>query len=237
MAAVTPGLGAPDSGTGAGTELPRVVVIDDHALFRQGVIAAIQDNVDVVGEADDIESGVEVTLAQIPDVVLLDVHLTSGSGAEVIAQVNAVSPEIRFLALSVSDSPADVLSVVRVGARGYVTKRIGGEDLVMAIRQVANGSAVFSPHLAGFVLGAFSAASPDPSASANAKSDSDVDRLSPREHEVMQYLARGYAYKEIASELHISVRTVESHASAVLRKLQLSNRNELAHWANKNDLL
>ena len=217
--------------------VPRVVVIDDHALFRQGVVAAIDGDVDVVGEADDIDSGVEVTLATKPDVVLLDVHLTSGSGAEVISQVAQQNPEIRFLALSVSDSPEDVLSVVRVGARGYVTKRISGEDLVMAIRQVATGSAVFSPHLAGFVLSAFTAATDGAAAVGLSKGDADLDRLSPREHEVMQHLARGYAYKEIAAELHISVRTVESHASAVLRKLQLSNRNELAHWANKNHLL
>ncbi len=213
---------------------PRVLVIDDHALFRQGVVAAIGGEVDVVGEADDIDSGIAETQRLLPDVVLLDVHLTSGSGAAIIQAVATDHPEIRFLALSVSDASHDVLGLVRAGARGYVTKRIDGAELVDAIRQVAEGNAVFSPRLAGFVLDAFATRDDAPPV---VIVDPALDLLSPREREVMQFLARGYAYKEIAAELTISVRTVESHASAVLRKLQLSSRNELAHWANQKRLL
>lgn len=225
----------------------RVVVVDDHALLRQGVVAAIGITVDVVGEADDVATGIAEVRRSRPDVVLLDVHLPSGSGAEIIAALQAELPGVRFLALSVSDAPDDVLGLVRAGARGYVTKRIDGPELVAAIEQVAAGHAVFSPRLAGFVLDAFTGRPPtlDAPAAAAAPSsastsgpdlgpvDPDLDRLSAREREVMQHLARGYAYKEIAAELHISVRTVESHASAVLRKLQLSSRNELAHWVSQ----
>lgn len=217
----------------------RVVVIDDHALFRQGVVTAIGRDVDVVGEGDDIETGVAVIRQTQPDVVLLDVHLTSGSGEAVIAAVRDDLPGVRFLALSVSDAPEDVLGLVRAGARGYVTKRIDGAELVSAIEQVAAGNAVFSPRLAGFVLDAFtsaaSVASPEPARSDGV--DTELELLTAREREVMQHLARGYAYKEIADELVISVRTVESHASAVLRKLQLSSRHELAHWATRNRIL
>jgi DNA-binding NarL/FixJ family response regulator len=206
----------------------RVVVVDDHALFRQGVTAAVGSQLDVVGEADDIDSGIEVIRRTKPAVVLLDVHLTSGSGIKIIEALADELPATRYLALSVSDAPADVLGLVRAGARGYVTKRIGGADLIDAVNKVAAGDAVFSPKLAGFVLDTFT--TPAPLAADNDDED-EINRLSPREHEVMQHLARGYAYKEIAAELHISVRTVESHASAVLRKLQLTNRHELTHWA------
>lgn len=220
---------------------PTVVVVDDHALFRQGVIAAIGQLVEIVAEADDVQSGIDAIRRTNPEVVLLDVHLTSGSGAEVIEAI-AQDQDVQttFLALSVSDSPEDVLGLVRAGARGYVTKRIDGEDLVQAIIEVGEGNAVFSPRLAGFVLDAFTGDEPsqdsttdadEGSVPAEVADDRDVERLTPREHEIMQYLARGYAYKEIAAELFISKRTVETHASSVLRKLQLSNRNELTHWA------
>lgn len=214
-------------------DIIRVVVVDDHQLFRQGVVAAIGGAVDVVGEADDVASGIDTIRELLPDVVLLDVHLTSGSGAEIIAAVGTELSDVRFLALSVSDAPEDVLGLVRAGARGYVTKRIDGAELVAAIEQVADGNAVFSPRLAGFVLDAFTGAGP---AAATAV-DEELERLTAREREVMQHLARGYAYKEIAAELVISVRTVESHASAVLRKLQLASRHELTHWATQNRLL
>lgn len=214
-------------------DMIRVVVVDDHQLFRQGVVAAIGGAVDVVGEADDVASGINTIRELLPDVVLLDVHLTSGSGAEIIAAVGTELSDVRFLALSVSDAPEDVLGLVRAGARGYVTKRIDGAELVAAIEQVADGNAVFSPRLAGFVLDAFTGTGP---AAATAV-DEELERLTAREREVMQHLARGYAYKEIAAELVISVRTVESHASAVLRKLQLSSRHKLTHWATQNRLL
>lgn len=225
------------------TRRPRVVVIDDHALFRQGVIAALGNAMDVVGEADDVESGILAILDNLPDVVLLDVHLTSGSGAEVVKAVASEAPEVRFLALSVSDSPEDVLGLVRAGARGYVTKRIDGEELIQAILDVVEGSAVFSPRLAGFVLDAFTDREPEEGrnvathTSSSNRAVPDIDRLTSREKEIMQHLARGYAYKEIATELYISVRTVESHASSVLRKLQLSNRHELTHWAIQNRIV
>lgn len=229
----------PDQSAGPGDaqrSRPRIVVVDDHGLFRQGVIAAIGSEVDVVGEADDVESGTVVVRDTKPDVVLLDVHLTSGSGAEIIEAVSDDLPTTKFLALSVSDSPDDVLGLVRAGARGYVTKRIDGEELVRAIKDVFAGNAVFSPRLAGFVLDAFNGEAPSAEATKEEEGP-DVDRLTPREQEIMQFLARGYAYKEIAAELFISVRTVESHASSVLRKLQLSNRYELTHWAIRRKIV
>ncbi len=226
----------------------RVVVVDDHALLRHGVVASLGSAaVEVVGEADDVATAVATIRRHRPDVVLLDVHLPSGSGAEVIAALAEEQPDVRYLALSVSDAPEDVLALVRAGARGYVTKRIDVPDLVAAIEQVAAGNAAFSPRLAGFVLDAFTGRAGEPpgpvapgapsSGATPAAGPADLDRLSTREREVMQHLARGYSYKEIAAALHISVRTVESHASAVLRKLQLSSRNELAHWANRNQVL
>ncbi len=209
---------------------PRVVVVDDHALFRAGVVAELGQAVEVVGQAADVESAVSVIGATVPDVVLLDVHLPGGGGETVIeATRHVVGP--RFLALSVSDAAEDVIGLVRAGARGYVTKLITAEDLAEAVRRVADGDAVFSPRLAGFVLDAFA------TSSGGSHFDPDLDQLTPREKEVMRFLARGYAYKEIARELVISVKTVETHASAVLRKLQLSSRHELSRWAHDRRLL
>lgn len=209
----------------------RVVVVDDHAMFRTGVRQELKVDVDVVGEAADVDEAVEVIDAQRPDVVLLDVHMPGGGGTEVLRRVTNRHPEVRFLALSVSDAPEDVISVIRGGARGYVTKNISGDELVDAIRRVAEGDAVFSPRLAGFVLDAFSGQF------AVSDVDEDLDRLSEREREVMRLIARGYAYKEVASELFISIKTVETHVSSVLRKLQLSSRHELTRWASERRLL
>lgn len=209
---------------------PRVVVVDDHRLFRAGVISELGSAVEVVGEAHDVESAVAVIADTVPDVVVLDVHLPGSSGRAVIDALRDRGLPTRFLGLSVSDAPEDVIDLVRAGARGYVTKHISGEELAEAIGRVADGDAVFSPHLAGFVLDAFSGG-------AGAPVHSELDQLTPREQEVMQHLARGYAYKEIASELAISLKTVESHASAVLRKLQLSSRHQLTRWAAQHKLL
>lgn len=226
-----------------GSTTVRVLVVDDHALFRQGVIAGLNEfevpgGLKIVGEADDVASGIASVVEHDPDVVLLDVHLTSGSGAEIIEAAAVTNPNVRFLALSVSDAPEDVFGVVRAGARGYVTKRIDSPELAESIAAVAQGHAVFSPRLAGFVLDAFKDAAKAEEAEAGVdEEDPELNRLSPREREVMQFLARGYAYKEIAAELHISARTVESHASAVLRKLHLSSRHELTHWAAKRRIV
>ena len=209
---------------------PRVVLVDDHAMFRAGVRAELGPAVEVVGEAEDAPGAVELVMATRPDVVLLDVHLPGGGGVEVLRQVGPRLPDVRFLALSVSDAAEDVIGVIRAGARGYVTKTITGSELVAAIRRVGEGDAVFSPRLAGFVLDAFAGQDP-PSV------DPELDRLSAREREVMRLIARGYAYKEVAKELFISVKTVESHVSAVLRKLQLSSRHELTRWAADRRLL
>lgn len=207
---------------------PRVVLVDDHQMFRSGVRAELGDRVTVVAEADDVADAVKVIEQWSPDVVLLDVHLPSGTGREVIEAIDASETTTRFLALSVSDAAEDVIDVVRAGARGYVTKSISADDLVDAILRVRDGDAVFSPRLAGFVLDAFSTG---PAAVEVSEADDDLDQLTKREKEVLRHLARGYAYKEIAQQLSISVKTVETHASAVLRKLQLSNRNELSRWA------
>jgi len=204
----------------------RVVVVDDHALVRAGVKAEIAGAVDVVGEADDVEGAIDVIVALRPDVVVLDVHIPGGNAPAVIAGVREADIETTFLALSVSDAAEDVIAVIRAGARGYVTKAISGDDLVAAVKRVAAGDAVFSPRLAGFVLDAFAGGIP------TAQIDSEFDQLTAREQEVLRLLARGYAYKEIARRLTISVKTVESHASSVLRKLQLSNRHELSRWAS-----
>ena len=211
-----------------------VVVVDDHAMFRTGVkaeLGAHPDAVDVLGEAADVDEAVAVVTRLRPDVVLLDVHLPGGGGAEVMRRVGLRQPETRFLALSVSDAAEDVIGTIRAGARGYVTKTITGPELVDAIDRVATGDAVFSPRLAGFVLDAFSGAIDIASV------DEDLDRLSQREREVLRLIARGYAYKEVARELYISVKTVETHMSSVLRKLQLSSRHELARWASDRRLL
>ncbi len=199
----------------------RVVLVDDHAMFRAGVRAELGTAAEVVGEADDVDRAVEVVLATQPDVVLLDVHLPGGGGFAVIARCQASGSTARFLALSVSDAAQDVIGVIRAGARGYVTKTITGPELVAAIARVADGDAVFSPRLAGFVLDAFAGQE------IASCVDTELDRLSVREREVMRLIARGYAYKEVAKELFISVKTVETHVSAVLRKLQLSSRHEL----------
>lgn len=209
----------------------RVLLVDDHAMIRAGVrseLTSAESDVEVVAEAEDVEGAIAAVHALRPDVVLLDVHLPGGQGgggAEVAAACRDV-PETRFLALSVSDAAEDVVSVIRAGARGYVTKAISVEDLSQAIRRVAAGDAAFSPRLAGFVLDAFGAGGGEV-----AVADSELDRLSAREREVMRLIARGYTYKEVAAELFISVKTVETHVSSVLRKLQLSNRNELTRWA------
>jgi DNA-binding NarL/FixJ family response regulator len=202
--------------------MTRVVLVDDHQMFRSGVKAELGDSVEIVGEAGDVDEAIEVIKATVPDVVLLDVHLPGGGGVEVLRQV--LPSETKFLALSVSDAAEDVIGVVRGGARGYVTKTISGGELTGAIERVAEGDAVFSPRLAGFVLDAFAAADV-PSI------DPELDQLTQREREVLRLIARGYAYKEIAKELFIAVKTVETHVSSVLRKLQLSNRHELSRWA------
>ncbi|WP_433016421.1 response regulator [Kribbella sp. CA-294648] len=209
----------------------RVVVVDDHDMFRAGVRSEIGAAVEIVGEGADVESAVKAIAGTEPDVVLLDVHLPGGGGIEVMKQVHQRHPDIKFLALSVSDAAEDVIGVIRAGARGYVTKNISGTELVDAIGRVADGDAVFSPRLAGFVLDAFSGAIDIASV------DEDLDRLSQREREVLRLIARGYAYKEVARELFISVKTVETHVSSVLRKLQLSNRHELTRWATDRRLV
>ncbi len=212
------------------TYQPTVVLVDDHDLVRAGVRAELGDSVRVVAEAADVFEAIDVIAETRPDVVLLDVHLPSGTGTDVISAVYDRGVSTNFLALSVSDDPDDVISVIRAGARGYVTKAIKGDDLVASIFRVAEGDAVFSPRLAGFVIDAFSS-------SLAVTTDDDVDQLSPREKEVMRLLARGYAYKEIARRLTISVKTVETHASAVLRKLQLSSRHELQSWAARRKIV
>ena len=214
----------------------RVFLVDDHAMVRSGVRAELGGAVDVVGEAADVQGAVEGIRATVPDVVLLDVHLPGGGGRAVLETLRAELPSVRWLALSVSDAAEDVIAVIRAGARGYVTKTISGPDLRDAVSRVADGDVVFSPRLAGFVLDAFAAGGSPPPAEDPAV-DPGLDLLSAREREVMQLLARGYTYREIGSRLFISVKTVESHASNVLRKLQLSNRNELTRWAATNRLL
>ncbi len=209
-----------------------VVIVDDHQLFRAGVRAELDGLVDVREEAASVEEAVRVILQHEPDVVLLDVHMPGGGGVEVIRRVAAERPGQRFLALSVSDAPEDVIAVIRAGARGYVTKTIAGPELAEAVDRVAEGDAVFSPRLAGFVLDAF-AGSPE----APAPADPELDQLTPREREVLQHIARGYLYKQIAQRLGISAKTVEAHVSSVLRKLQLSTRHELSRWAMERRLV
>jgi len=207
-----------------GPERTRVFLVDDHHLFRSGLRAELGDEFEIVGEADDVDTAVAGIEQTIPDVVVLDVHLPGGGGRAVLDIIVGRTPSVRFLALSVSDSPADVIQVIRGGARGYVTKSVSPEELAEAIRRVRDGDAVFSPRLAGFVLDAFRG-------DLAGVSDPELDQLTPREREVLRHIARGFSYKEVALRLHLSVKTVETHVSSVLRKLQLSNRHELTRWA------
>jgi DNA-binding NarL/FixJ family response regulator len=212
-----------------------VLIVDDHSIFRSGLRADLDDTVSVVGEAATVDEAVALIESLRPEVVLLDVHLPGGAGgggAEVLRRSSALLDSVRFLALSVSDSAEDVVGVIRAGARGYITKGSSGAEVSRAVAAVAGGDAVFSPRLAGFVLDAFGAV-----AGEQAASDDELDRLSAREREVMRLIARGYAYKEVATELFISIKTVETHVSAVLRKLQLSSRYELTAWALERKLL
>ena len=208
----------------------RVLLVDDHDLFRAGVRAEIGDHVDLVGEADEVDAAVELIREREPDVVLLDVHMGGGGGRAVIEAVRETHPEIKFLALSVSDAAQDVVDIIHAGARGYVTKSIQADELLAALRKVADGDAVFSSKLAGFVLDAFTALAP-------ADVDDELASLTTREREVLQHIARGYTYRETGEALFISVKTVESHVGSVLRKLQLTNRNELTRWAAERRLI
>jgi DNA-binding NarL/FixJ family response regulator len=211
---------------------PRVLIVDDHELFRAGVRAGLEPHVDVVGEAGSVEEASAAIRAERPDVVLLDVHMPGGGGLAVLTEVGKELPAVRFLALSVSDAPEDVIELVHAGARGYVTKTIAAEELADAVRRVADDDAVFSPRLAGFVLDAFAAGGAvDP-----ARLDPELAQLTMREREVLHHIARGYLYKEVGQELGISTKTVETHVSAVLRKLQLSNRHQLSRWAAERRL-
>ncbi len=208
----------------------RVVLVDDHGLFRAGVRGELGDAVEIVGEAGSVAEAVPMIRELDPDVVLLDVHLPDGGGEAVIAGVSQERPGVKFLALSVSDAAEDVIGVIRAGARGYVTKTISGDELTSAVTRVADGDAVFSPRLAGFVLDAFREGD-------RVGDDAELNELTPREREVLQLIARGYRYKEIAARLHLSVKTVEAHVSSVLRKLQLSSRHELTRWAAERRLI
>jgi DNA-binding NarL/FixJ family response regulator len=208
----------------------RVVLVDDHELFRAGVRGQLGEAVEIVGEAGSVAEAVPMIRELDPDVVLLDVHLPDGGGEAVIAGVSQERPGVRFLALSVSDAAEDVIGVIRAGARGYVTKTISGDELTSAVTRVADGDAVFSPRLAGFVLDAFREGD-------RVGDDAELNELTPREREVLQLIARGYRYKEIAARLHLSVKTVEAHVSSVLRKLQLSSRHELTRWAAERRLI
>jgi DNA-binding NarL/FixJ family response regulator len=207
-----------------------VVIVDDHSLFRAGVRHELDGLVDILGDAASVEDAVRLIVDAEPDVVLLDVHMPGGGGLEVIRQVSERRPAQRFLALSVSDAPEDVIAIIRAGARGYVTKTISGDELADAVRRIADGDAVFSPRLAGFVLDAFASIAP-------VEVDPELEQLTAREREVLRHIARGYLYKEIAARLGISTKTVEAHVSAVLRKLQLSTRHELSRWAVQRRLV
>jgi DNA-binding NarL/FixJ family response regulator len=202
-----------------------VFLVDDHALFLSGVRAELEDDFAVVGVASDVDGAIDSIRSLRPDVVLIDVHMPGGGGVVVVTNIAETNPDIRFLALSVSDAPEDVIAMIRAGCRGYVTKSISPKELADAIRRVDSGDAVFSPSLAGFVLEAFSKAVP-------IEEDPELDQLTPREQEVLRQIARGYQYKQVANRLSISTKTVETHVSSVLRKLQLSNRHELARWAS-----
>jgi DNA-binding NarL/FixJ family response regulator len=208
----------------------RIYLVDDHRLFLSGVRSELGEKFEIAGVAEDVESAIEGIKKKSPDVVLVDVHMPDGGGVAVISAVMPDDPDLRFLALSVSDAPEDVIAVIRAGARGYVTKSISPADLVTAVKRVYEGDAVFSPRLAGFVLDAFAGELRGPI-------DPELDQLTSREREVLRFIARGYTYKEIAKQLFLSVKTIESHVSAVLRKLQLSNRYELTRWATERRLV
>lgn len=210
--------------------MTRLFLVDDHRLFLSGVRTELADHFDIAGVATDVDEAVAGIRATRPDVVLLDVHMPGGGALTVIGALRDEVPDTRFLALSVSDAAQDVIAVVRAGARGYVTKSIHPDELVDAIQRVAGGDAVFSPRLAGFVLDAFASDTPPPV-------DPELDQLTPREREVLRLIARGYAYKQVARRLSISIKTVETHVSAVLRKLQLSSRYELTRWATDRRLI
>ena len=212
---------------------PRVFLVDDHELIRSGIRAEISSHVDLIGDADEVGAAIELILERLPDVVLLDVHMPDGGGLAVLQSVLILAPSVRFLALSVSDAAHDVISVVRAGARGYVTKNISGPDLIDAIYRTHDGDVVFSPRLAGFVLDAFASEASGPTPH---DVDPELDQLTSRERQVLRLIARGYSYRDIASELDISIKTVESHVSSVLRKLQLSNRHQLTNWASERRL-
>ena len=217
-----------------------MVIVDDHHLFRSGVRAELGEELEVVGDAGTVEDAVALIREQRPDVVLLDVHMPDGGGVEVISRMSEECQDLRFLALSVSDAAEDVIAVIRAGARGYVTKTISATELADAVRRVASGDAVFSPRLAGFVLDAFAqdtGSGAGASVESAAAEDRELDQLTPREREVLRHIARGYMYKEVAQSLGISVKTVEAHVSAVLRKLQLSSRHELSRWAVQRRLV
>ena len=208
----------------------RLFLVDDHGLFLSGVRSELGEAFDIVGTAQDVDEAITKIRAATPDVVLVDVHMPGGGGRAVLEAIHRPHPEIKFLALSVSDAAEDVIAVIRAGARGYVTKSISSADLARAVRRIHEGDAVFSPRLAGFVLDAFAGELPEPI-------DEELDQLTQREREVMRLIARGYAYKEVAKALHISLKTVETHVSAVLRKLQLSSRHELTRWATERRLI
>jgi DNA-binding NarL/FixJ family response regulator len=222
----------PTGTSGTSASPTRVFLVDDHRLFLSGVRSELAGRVDIVGEAVDVESAVAGIRRLAPDVVLLDVHLPGGGGRAVIEAIRPAQPQVVFLALSVSDAAEDVIAVIRAGARGYVTKTISADDLAKAVVRVHEGDAVFSPRLAGFVLDAFAGDVP-----AGTAVDPELDQLTPREREVLRLLARGYTYKEIARRLEVSIKTVETHVSSVLRKLQLSSRHELTRWATDRRLV
>ncbi|MBT8207474.1 MAG: response regulator transcription factor [Acidimicrobiia bacterium] len=207
-----------------------VFIVDDHDLFRAGVRSELADRVTIVGDASEVDAAIELIRERKPDVVLVDVHMPGGGGKAIISAVRQSDPTITFLAISASDAPEDVVATIRAGARGYVTKTISPDELVRSVLRVAGGDAVFSPQLAGFVLDAFSSVT-------IADVDPELDQLTDREREVLQHIARGYTYKEVGSRLFISVKTVETHVSSVLRKLQLSNRHELSRWAADRKLI
>jgi DNA-binding NarL/FixJ family response regulator len=222
------------------SDAPTVVIVDDHQLFRAGVRAELDGLVEVLGDAATVEDAVRCIVELEPDVVLLDVQMPGGGGVQVIRDAARRRPAQRFLALSVSDAAEDVIAIIRAGARGYVTKTISATELADAVRRVQDDDAVFSPRLAGFVLDAFAGGgggSGSASGAGGAASHADLDQLTPREREVLRHIARGYLYKEIGARLHISAKTVEAHVSAVLRKLQLSNRHELSRWAVERRLV